>query len=155
MNIMNIMKSIGPMPEPCTTDRLMDNWERWKPSLVACVRSLRKDMIHWIMNTGTCKRYSLRARITWSTMSNALVKSVSTVHCLLSASIILSSYNNVMRQHVRITNLILWLRFVIKSLLLFLVPKQVLMSEVFLKKKAEKCTFDKDLNYTCILLVYY
>jgi len=49
---------IGPMPEPCTIDRLMDNCvERWKSSLVACVRSLRKDMIHWIMNTGTCRRY--------------------------------------------------------------------------------------------------
>jgi len=66
---MNIMKSIGPMPEPCTIDNCI---ERWKPSLVACVRSLRKDMIHWIMNTGTCKRNSLRARITLSTMSNCL-----------------------------------------------------------------------------------
>ena len=53
----NIMKSIGPMPEPWMIDRLMASCvERWKPSLVACIRSVRKDMIQLMMKAGTYVR---------------------------------------------------------------------------------------------------
>ena len=74
----NIIKRVGPMPVSCMIDQFIGSVEeRWKPSLVAWLRSVRNDMIHWIMKTGV-SRHSLRANITWSAVSKALLKSIST-----------------------------------------------------------------------------
>jgi len=75
----NIIKSVGPIPEPCMIDQFISSMEeRWKPRLVAWLRSVRNDMIHWIIKTGVSRQNSLWSSITWSTVSRALLKSIST-----------------------------------------------------------------------------
>ena len=53
----NIINKVGPNPirEPCTIDRLMNGRvDRLRKSLVAWVRSVRKEMIQCIIKSGTC-----------------------------------------------------------------------------------------------------
>ena len=75
----NIIKSVGPIPEPCMIDQFISSMEeRWKPRLLYWLRSVRNDMIHWIIKTGVSRQNSLQSSITWSTVSRALSKSIST-----------------------------------------------------------------------------
>ena len=75
----NIIKRAGPIPEPWMIDRFIGSvQERWNWAWWPDYDQYIRNDIHWIMKTGVSRQNSLRANITLSTVSKALLKSIST-----------------------------------------------------------------------------
>ena len=75
IHINDITNKVGPIPEPCTIDRLMTRVNyHFCPILTNCVRSVKNEPTHCTKLSEILSDFNLLIKMMWSTESKAFKK---------------------------------------------------------------------------------